>query len=184
MGTSKELQVGQSVFASGNPCGLDQPLTGVINALGFAIPLGTIARIVPELIRTWKNKQGRVGSELAGEQIIKESRERSFHLDGMRRPSGGKGRNPAAAVGELRTRQSRRCDACDSRQEGDSPSALLLMEDHQVGAIVTLDLLGAPKTVRKKLPGTVDSAPQFAEQLCVHLLTGRSPDAIWFSSRS
>ena len=91
VGTSKELQVGQSVFASDNPFGLDQPLTGVINALGFAIPLGTIARIVPELIRTWKNKQGRVGSELAGEQIIKESRERSFHLDGMRRPSGGKG---------------------------------------------------------------------------------------------
>jgi S1-C subfamily serine protease len=52
VGTSKELQVGQSVFASDNPFGLDQPLTGVINALGFAIPLGTIARIVPELIRT------------------------------------------------------------------------------------------------------------------------------------
>ena len=54
VGTSKELQVGQSVFASGNPFGLDQPLTGVINALGFALPVGTINRIVPGSIRSGK----------------------------------------------------------------------------------------------------------------------------------
>jgi S1-C subfamily serine protease len=38
LGTSKELQVGQSVFAIGNPFGLDQSLTtGVISALGREI---------------------------------------------------------------------------------------------------------------------------------------------------
>ena len=110
LGTSKELQVGQSVFAIGNPFGLDQSLTtGVISALGreidsvtrrpiqgviqtdaainpgnsggplldsagrligvntqiysptgasagigFAIPVDTVNRIVPELIRSGK----------------------------------------------------------------------------------------------------------------------------------
>jgi S1-C subfamily serine protease len=38
LGTSKELQFGQSVFAIGNPFGLDQSLTtGVISALGREI---------------------------------------------------------------------------------------------------------------------------------------------------
>jgi S1-C subfamily serine protease len=38
LGTSKELQVGQSVFAIGNPFALDQTLTtGVISALGREI---------------------------------------------------------------------------------------------------------------------------------------------------
>jgi S1-C subfamily serine protease len=38
IGTSKDLQVGQSVFAIGNPFGLDQSLTtGVISALGREI---------------------------------------------------------------------------------------------------------------------------------------------------
>ncbi|MGH7811140.1 MAG: S1C family serine protease, partial [Candidatus Binatia bacterium] len=110
IGTSKDLQVGQSVFAIGNPFGLDQTLTtGVISALnreiesvtrrpiqgviqsdaainpgnsggplldsagrligvntaiyspsgasagiGFAIPVDTVNRIVPELIRSGK----------------------------------------------------------------------------------------------------------------------------------
>jgi S1-C subfamily serine protease len=38
LATSKELQVGQTVFAIGNPFGLDQSLTtGVISALGREI---------------------------------------------------------------------------------------------------------------------------------------------------
>jgi S1-C subfamily serine protease len=128
LGTSKELQVGQSVFAIGNPFGLDQSLTtGVISALGreidsvtrrpiqgviqtdaainpgnsggplldsagrligvntqifspsgasagigFAIPVDTVNRIVPELIRSGKIIRPGLGVELAEEQIAKK----------------------------------------------------------------------------------------------------------------
>jgi S1-C subfamily serine protease len=128
LGTSKELQVGQSVFAIGNPFGLDQSLTtGVISALGreidsvtrrpiqgviqtdaainpgnsggplldnagrligvktqiysptgasagigFAIPVDTVNRIVPELIRSGKIIRPGLGIEVAEEPIAKK----------------------------------------------------------------------------------------------------------------
>jgi S1-C subfamily serine protease len=117
VGTSNDLQVGQSVYAIGNPFGLDQTLTtGIISALrrtitgiagnpiddviqtdaainpgnsggplldsagrligmntaiyspsgnwsgiGFAIPVDTVNRIVPEIIRTGKVTRARLG---------------------------------------------------------------------------------------------------------------------------
>jgi S1-C subfamily serine protease len=125
VGASKDLQVGQSVFAIGNPFGLDQSLTtGVISALGreiesvtrrpiqgviqtdaainpgnsggplldssgrligvntaiyspsgasagigFAIPVDTVNRIVPELIRYGKVTRPGIGVQIAEEQI-------------------------------------------------------------------------------------------------------------------
>jgi S1-C subfamily serine protease len=125
VGASKDLQVGQTVFAIGNPFGLDQSLTtGVISALGreiesvtrrpiqgviqtdaainpgnsggplldsagrligvntaiyspsgasagigFAIPVDTVNRIVPELIRYGKVTRPGIGVQIAEEQI-------------------------------------------------------------------------------------------------------------------
>jgi len=117
IGTSHDLQVGQSAFAIGNPFGLDQTLTtGIISALnrtitgesgrpiedviqtdaainpgnsggplldsagrligvntaiyspsgswsgiGFAIPVDTANRVIPEIIQTGKYRPGRIG---------------------------------------------------------------------------------------------------------------------------
>jgi S1-C subfamily serine protease len=128
IGTSKELQVGQKVFAIGNPFGLDQTLTtGVISALGreiesvtrrpiqgviqsdaainpgnsggplldsagrligvntaiyspsgasagigFAIPVDTVNRIVPELIRYGKLTRPGIGVQIAEDQIAQQ----------------------------------------------------------------------------------------------------------------
>ena len=125
LGTSKELQVGQSVYAIGNPFGLDQTLTtGIISAIGreiesvtrrpiqgviqtdaainpgnsggplldsagrligvntqiyspsgasagigFAIPVDTVNRIVPQLIRHGKIIRPGFGIQLAEDQI-------------------------------------------------------------------------------------------------------------------
>jgi S1-C subfamily serine protease len=52
IGTSADLQVGQKVFAIGNPFGLDQTLTtGIVSALGRTIQ-GVSGRAIEEVIQT------------------------------------------------------------------------------------------------------------------------------------
>jgi S1-C subfamily serine protease len=53
VGTSHDLQVGQKVFAIGNPFGLDHTLTtGIISALGRAIPSASPGRTIRDVIQT------------------------------------------------------------------------------------------------------------------------------------
>jgi S1-C subfamily serine protease len=52
VGTSSDLQVGQKVFAIGDPFGLDQTLTtGIVSALGRVIPAAT-GRLIEDVIQT------------------------------------------------------------------------------------------------------------------------------------
>jgi S1-C subfamily serine protease len=209
VGTSKELQVGQSVFAIGNPFGLDQSLTtGVISALGreidsvtrrpiqgviqtdaainpgnsggplldsagrligvntqiysptgasagigFAIPVDTVNRIVPELIRSGKIIRPGLGVELAEEQIAKKIGVNGVLIVEVMR--GG----PAAKAGIRPTRResSGRVILGDviTAIEGkrvESPNDLfLILENHQVGDTVTVALLRDGKTVQTKV---------------------------------
>jgi S1-C subfamily serine protease len=209
VGTSKELQVGQSVFAIGNPFGLDQSLTtGVISALGreidsvtrrpiqgviqtdaainpgnsggplldsagrligvntqiysptgasagigFAIPVDTVNRIVPELIRSGKIIRPGLGVELAEEQIAKKIGVNGVLIVDVMR--GG----PAAKAGIRPTRResSGRVILGDviTAIEGkriESPNDLfLILENHQVGDTVTVALLRDGKTVQTKV---------------------------------
>ncbi len=209
LGSSKELQVGQSVFAIGNPFGLDQSLTtGVISALGreidsvtrrpiqgviqtdaainpgnsggplldsagrligvntqiysptgasagigFAIPVDTVNRIVPELIRSGKIIRPGLGIELAEEQIAKKIGINGVLIVDVMR--GG----PAAKAGIRPTRResSGRVILGDviTAIEGkkvESPNDLfLILEDHQVGDVVTVALLRDGKTVQTKV---------------------------------
>jgi S1-C subfamily serine protease len=53
LGTSHDLQVGQKVFAIGNPFGLDHTLTtGIISALGREIPSASPGRTIRDVIQT------------------------------------------------------------------------------------------------------------------------------------
>ena len=206
VGTSKELQVGQSVFAIGNPFGLDQSLTtGVISALGreiesvtrrpiqgviqtdaainpgnsggplldsagrligvntqifsrtgasagigFAIPVDTVNRIVPELIRSGKIIRPGLGVELAEEQIARKIGVSGVLIVDVMR--GG----PAAKAGIRPTRResSGRVILGDviTAIEGkkvESPNDLfLILESHHT---VTLALLRDGKIIQTKV---------------------------------
>ena len=209
LGTSKELQVGQTVFAIGNPFGLDQSLTtGVISALGreidsltrrpiqgviqtdaainpgnsggplldsagrligvntqiyspsgasagigFAIPVDTVNRIVPELIRSGKIIRPGLGVELAEEQIAKKIGVSGVLIVNVMR--GG----PAAKAGIRPTRRESSgrvilgdvITAIDGKKV-ESPNELFItLENYKVGDAVILALLRDGKTIQAKL---------------------------------
>jgi S1-C subfamily serine protease len=209
LGTSKELQVGQSVLAIGNPFGLDQSLTtGVISALGreidsvtrrpiqgviqtdaainpgnsggplldsagrligvntqiysptgasagigFAIPVDTVNRIVPELIRSGKIIRPGLGVELAEEQIA-----RKIGINGVLIVDVMRG-GPAAKAGIRRTRRESSgrvilgdvITAIDGKKVESPNDLFLILENHQVGDVVTVALLRDGKTIQTKV---------------------------------
>jgi len=208
IGTSKDLQVGQSVFAIGNPFGLDQSLTtGVVSALGreiesvtrrpiqgviqtdaainpgnsggplldsagrligvntaiyspsgasagigFAIPVDTVNRIVPEQIRS-----GRVTRPGSGIQIAEDQIAERLGVTGVLVVDV----NPGSAAAKAGIRPTRR-DASGRVHLGDiitaidgkkveSPNDLFLaLEKYKVGDVVNVSLLreGRPAQVR------------------------------------
>ena len=209
LGTSKELQVGQSVFAIGNPFGLDQSLTtGVISALGreidsvtrrpiqgviqtdaainpgnsggplldsagrligvntqiyspsgasagigFAIPVDTVNRIVPELIRSGKIIRPGLGVELAEEQIAKK-----IGVSGVLIVDVARGGAAAkAGIRPTRRESSGRVILGDviasiDGKKVESPNELFLtLENYKVGDAVILVLLRDGKTIQAKV---------------------------------
>jgi len=209
VGTSKDLQVGQYVFAIGNPFGLDQTLTtGVISALGreiesvtrrpiqgviqtdaainpgnsggplldsagrligvnaaiyspsgtsagigFAIPVDTVNRIVPELIRYGKVTRPGIGVQIAEEQLAER-----LGVTGVLVVDVVPG-SAAAKAGILPTRR----ESSGRVQLGDvivaidgikveSPNDLfLLLERYKVGDVVNVSLLRDGKIVQTKV---------------------------------
>ena len=209
VGTSKDLQVGQYVFAIGNPFGLDQTLTtGVISALGreiesvtrrpiqgviqtdaainpgnsggplldsagrligvnaaiyspsgtsagigFAIPVDTVNRIVPELIRYGKVTRPGIGVQIAEEQLAER-----LGVTGVLVVDVVPG-SAAARAGILPTRR----ESSGRVQLGDvivaidgikveSPNDLfLLLERYKVGDVVNVSLLRDGKIVQTKV---------------------------------
>jgi S1-C subfamily serine protease len=209
LGTSKDLQVGQSVFAIGNPFGLDQSLTtGVISALGreiesvtrrpiqgvvqtdaainpgnsggplldstgrligvntaiyspsgasagigFAIPVDTVNRIVPELIRSGRITRPGLGIQTAEEQIAARLGVKGVLVVDVA---------PEGAAAKAGIRPTRR-DAAGRLRLGDvitsvdgrkieSPNDLFLaLEKYRVGDTVTLSLLRDGKPVQAKV---------------------------------
>ena len=209
IGTSKDLQVGQSVFAIGNPFGLDQTLTtGVISALnreiesvtrrpiqgviqsdaainpgnsggplldsagrligvntaiyspsgasagiGFAIPVDTVNRIVPELIRSGKLLRPGLGIQIADEQIAERLGVTGVLIIDVARASG------AAKAGLRPTKRDRSgqillgdvITAVDGKKV-ESPNELyLVLEKYKVGDSVNLSLLRDGKPAQAKV---------------------------------
>jgi S1-C subfamily serine protease len=209
LGTSNDLQVGQSVFAIGNPFGLDQTLTtGVISALnreiesitrrpiqgviqsdaainpgnsggplldsagrligvntaiyspsgasagiGFAIPVDTVNRIVPELIRSGKITRPGLGVQIADEQIAQRLGVTGVLVVDVARGSAASkaGIQPTRRDAEGRLRLGDVIVAVDGKKVTTPNELFLFLEKYKVGDVVTLSLLRDGKTVQAKV---------------------------------
>lgn len=199
LGSSKDLQVGQKVFAIGNPFGLDQTLTtGLISALGreiesvtrrpiqgviqtdaainpgnsggplldsagrligvntaifspsgassgigFAIPVDTVNRFVPELIRYGKVTRPGLGVQVAEDQLAKELRLIGVLIVEV---------TPGSAAAKAGIRSTRRDSqgqvklgdvivAIDGKKIESVNDLFLVLEQRKVGDTVTLALV-------------------------------------------
>jgi S1-C subfamily serine protease len=209
IGSSKDLQVGQSVFAIGNPFGLDQTLTtGVISALnreiesvtrrpiqgviqsdaainpgnsggplldsagrligvntaiyspsgasagiGFAIPVDTVNRIVPELIRSGKIIRPGLGIQIADEQIAQRLGVTGVLVVDVARGSAASkaGIQPTRRDAEGRLRLGDIITAVDGKKVVTPNELFLLLEKYKIGEVVTITVLRDGKTVQAKV---------------------------------
>ncbi len=213
IGSSKDLQVGQKVFAIGNPFGLDQTLTtGVISALGreiesvtrrpiqgviqtdaainpgnsggplldsagrligvntqiyspsgafagigFAIPVDTVNRFVPELIRYGKVIRPGIGVQVAEDQIAQR-----LGLTGVLVVDVARGSAAAKAGIRPTTRDSfgrvRLGDvivAIDGKKIESVNDLFLVLDNYKVGDTVTLSVLRDGK--RQEVKATLEA---------------------------
>lgn len=209
IGTSKDLQVGQSVFAIGNPFGLDQTLTtGVISALnreiesvtrrpiqgviqsdaainpgnsggplldsagrligvntaiyspsgasagiGFAIPVDTVNRIVPELIRSGRVTRPGLGIQIADEQIAERLGVNGVLVVDVARGSAASkaGIQPTRRDTEGKLRLGDIITTVDGKTVATPNDLFLLLEKYKIGDVVTLSMLRDGKTVQARI---------------------------------
>jgi S1-C subfamily serine protease len=209
IGTSKDLQVGQSVFAIGNPFGLDQTLTtGVISALnreiesvtrrpiqgviqsdaainpgnsggplldsagrligvntaiyspsgasagiGFAIPVDTVNRIVPELIRSGKITRPGMGIQVADEQIAQRLGVTGVLVVDVVRGSAAAraGIQPTQRDAAGRVRLGDVITAIDNKNIESPNDLFLALEKYKVGDSVTVTSSRNGRTVQSKV---------------------------------
>jgi S1-C subfamily serine protease len=209
VGTSKDLQVGQNVYAIGNPFGLDLSLTtGVISALGreiesvtrrpiqgviqtdaainpgnsggplldsagrligvntaiyspsgasagigFAIPVDTVNRIVPELIRSGKVTRPGMGIQIAEDQIAERLGVTGvLVVDVVQGSAAAKaGLRPTRREASGRVRLGDVITAIDGKKVESSNELFLVMEKHKVGDTINVTLLRDGKTVQAKV---------------------------------
>ena len=209
VGTSKDLMVGQSVFAIGNPFGLDQSLTtGVISALGreiesvtrrpiqgviqtdaainpgnsggplldsagrligvntaiyspsgasagigFAIPVDTVNRIVPELIRYGKVIRPGIGIQIAEDQIADRLGVKGILVvEVIPGSSAAKaGIRPTEREGSGRVHLGDVITAIDGKKVESANELFILLENYKIGDIVNITLLREGKTSQTKI---------------------------------
>lgn len=209
IGISKDLQVGQKVYAIGNPFGLDQTLTtGVISALGreiesvtrrpiqgviqsdaainpgnsggplldsagrlvgvntaiyspsgasagigFAIPVDTVNRIVPELIRHGKVTRPGIGVQIAEEQLAQRLGVLGVLVVEVLPGSAAAkaGIRPTRRERSGRVRLGDVIVAIDGKKVESPNDLFLATEKYRVGDVVDLSLLRDGKTVQTKV---------------------------------
>lgn len=208
IGSSKDLQVGQSAFAIGNPFGLDQTLTtGVVSALGreiesvtrrpiqgviqtdtainpgnsggplldsagrligvntaiyspsgasagigFAIPVDTVNRVVPELIRHGKFVRPGLGFSAADDQIAARLGLKGVLVLVVPRnsPAAKAGMRPTIRDAQGRVTLGDVIVGLDGKKIETVNDLYLAMDQYKVGDTVTIALLRDGKQIQIK----------------------------------
>ncbi|MGV8396907.1 S1C family serine protease [Pseudomonas aeruginosa] len=170
VGTSADLKVGQKVFAIGNPFGLDWTLIGINTAIyspsgasagiGFAVPVDTVMRVVPQLIKTGKYIRPALGIE-----VDEQLNQRLLALTGSKgvfvlRVTPGSAAHKAGLAGVEVTPQGivpgDRIIDVDGKATDDVAKLLARLDDRKVGDVVVLSVerAGKSREVRVELqPG-------------------------------
>jgi S1-C subfamily serine protease len=221
VGTSEDLQVGQKVFAIGNPFGLDHTLTtGIVSALGrtiqsvtqrpidnviqtdaainpgnsggplldsagrligvntaiyspsgasagigFAVPVDTVNRIVPQLVKFGKVSRPRLGVGL--NEMLDNYVARRLGVEGAALFQVDEG-SPAAQAGLRGARQrggrivlGDLIQEVDGRKVKDSNELLSRIGNYRPGDVVTLTVWrdGSTRKVQVRLEGEEQRAP-------------------------
>lgn len=209
LGISKDLQVGQSVYAIGNPFGLDQTLTtGVISAIGreiesvtrrpiqgviqtdaainpgnsggplldsagrlvgvntqiyspsgasagigFAIPVDTVNRIVPQLIRHGKVIRPGFGIQIAEDQIAERLGISGVLIVDIANGSAAAkaGLRPTTRDRIGRVRLGDVIISIDGRKVESPNDLYLLLETYKVGSVVNVGIQRDGKTLQVKV---------------------------------
>jgi S1-C subfamily serine protease len=127
--------------------------SGASAGIGFAIPVDTVNRIVPELIRSGKIIRPGLGVELAEEQIAKKIGVTGVLIVDVARggPAAKAGIRPTRRESSGRVILGDMITAIDDKKV-ESPNELFItLENYKVGDAVILPLLRDGKTIQAKV---------------------------------
>jgi S1-C subfamily serine protease len=127
--------------------------SGASAGIGFAIPVDTVNRIVPELIRSGKITRPGLGVQIADEQITERLGVAGvLVVDVVRGGAAAKaGIRPTRRDAEGRLRLGDIIVAVDGKKVATPNDLYLLLEKYKIGDTVTVTLLRDGKTVQTRV---------------------------------
>jgi S1-C subfamily serine protease len=127
--------------------------SGASAGIGFAIPVDTVNRIVPELIRSGKVTRPGLGVQIADEQIAQRLGVSGVLVVDVAKGSAASraGIQPTRRDAEGRLRLGDIIVAIDGKKVTTPNDMFLLLEKYQIGDAVTVLMLRDGKTIEAKV---------------------------------
>jgi S1-C subfamily serine protease len=127
--------------------------SGASAGIGFAIPVDTVNRIVPELIRSGRVTRPGLGVQIADEQIAQRLGVSGVLVIDVARgsPAAKAGIQPTRRDAEGRLRLGDIIVAIDGKKVTAPNDLFLLLENYKVGDAVTVSLQREGKPVQAKV---------------------------------
>ena len=127
--------------------------SGASAGIGFAIPVDTVNRIVPELIRSGRVTRPGLGIQIADEQIAERLGVNGVLVVDVARGSAASkaGIQPTRRDTEGKLRLGDIITTVDGKTVATPNDLFLLLEKYKIGDVVTLSMLRDGKTVQARI---------------------------------